>query len=255
MNLNSEITTILVFFSILITIWLGYKLRLKLIQGEDKMNVGPLEGSLLGLLALLLSFSFNASYSRFNDRRNALINEANALRATAGRIYLLPDSLSNQYRGDMYRLVANRIAYYHKGEDEAEILKEMDSSQYYLIKIWTRIKEMSKNEKLNIKTSLIVTSLTTAYDSMEIREDMRSAKIPDFIKIALFVLILVSSLVIGFNIDDFKSKRFIVFAFATMIALTCYLILDLEHSRNGLINLDSTEQKMEEVLQLFSRVS
>ena len=40
-------------------------------------GMGPLETALLGLLSLLLSFTFSMSASRYDSRRTAIVTEAN----------------------------------------------------------------------------------------------------------------------------------------------------------------------------------
>ena len=46
---------------------------------------------LLGLLALMLAFTFSMALTRFEARRDALLNEANAIGTTALRARLLPE--------------------------------------------------------------------------------------------------------------------------------------------------------------------
>jgi hypothetical protein len=53
-------------------------------QGGD--NVSTLE-AVLGLLALMIGFTFAMALSRFEARRDAVLNEANAIGTTALRAY------------------------------------------------------------------------------------------------------------------------------------------------------------------------
>jgi hypothetical protein len=53
-------------------------------------NVATLEASILGLLALMLGFSFSMAMARFEERREAVLNEANAIGTAALRASLLP---------------------------------------------------------------------------------------------------------------------------------------------------------------------
>jgi hypothetical protein len=54
-------------------------------------NVSALEQSLLGLLALMIGFTFLMALTRFEARREAVLNEANAIGTTASRAGLLPE--------------------------------------------------------------------------------------------------------------------------------------------------------------------
>ena len=53
--------------------------------GRGGDNITTLEGAILGLLALMISFTFAMALSRFEARRDALLNEANAIGTTALR--------------------------------------------------------------------------------------------------------------------------------------------------------------------------
>ena len=58
-------------------------------QGGE--NVSTLEAAVLGLLALMIGFTFAMALSRFEARRDAVVNEANAIGTTALRARLLPE--------------------------------------------------------------------------------------------------------------------------------------------------------------------
>ena len=53
-------------------------------------DVSMLEGAILGLLALMIGFTFAMALSRFEARRDAVLTEANAIGTTALRTRLLP---------------------------------------------------------------------------------------------------------------------------------------------------------------------
>ena len=57
-------------------------------RGGD--NVTTLEGAMLGLLALMIGFTFAMALSLFEARRDAVLSEANAIGTTALRARLLP---------------------------------------------------------------------------------------------------------------------------------------------------------------------
>ena len=59
-------------------------------RGRGRDNDATLEAAVLGLLALMISFSFAMALSLFEARRDAVLNEANAIGTTALRARLLP---------------------------------------------------------------------------------------------------------------------------------------------------------------------
>jgi hypothetical protein len=49
-----------------------------------RSQVGPIQGAILGLLGLLLAFSFAATGARFLEWQDLIVQEANAIAGEAG---------------------------------------------------------------------------------------------------------------------------------------------------------------------------
>jgi cytochrome bd-type quinol oxidase subunit 2 len=66
-DLSALTVVIVLFFSMLIAIWIGYKTGLKKSKSEIKNT--EISSSLLGLLALILGFTFAMAGSRYENRK------------------------------------------------------------------------------------------------------------------------------------------------------------------------------------------
>ena len=72
----------------------GYRIgrwRHARIVDEKEQPVGAMVASILGLVALVLGFTFSLAASRFDARRMAVLEEANAIGTTYLRARLLPE--------------------------------------------------------------------------------------------------------------------------------------------------------------------
>ena len=69
--------------------WIGWRSRSAV---DDAPDIGTLTGAALGLLALLLAFSFSLALSRYEARRKWVLEEANAIGSTANFALMLPES-------------------------------------------------------------------------------------------------------------------------------------------------------------------
>ena len=69
----------------------GWRLGIRTEGHGASGNISALEQSLLGLLALMIGFTFFMALTRFEARREAVLNEANAISTTALRARLLPE--------------------------------------------------------------------------------------------------------------------------------------------------------------------
>src|SRR4051794_13290582 len=78
-------------------------------KSENEQSVTTLVATIVGLLVFLLAFTFNMAAGRFQDRRDVLVEEANAI----GTTYLRTDTLPEPERTNLKRLlreyVDNRI--------------------------------------------------------------------------------------------------------------------------------------------------
>src|SRR5262245_43853275 len=73
-----------------------------------RTQVSNIQGTLLGLFALLMGFTFAMALSRFDDRRQMIVTEANAIGTAALRAQLLPSG-SEELREVFRRYVAVRL--------------------------------------------------------------------------------------------------------------------------------------------------
>src|SRR4051794_34200684 len=72
---------------------------------EDGQSVSVAVGAVLGLLAFMLAFTFNTAASRFQDRRDVLIEDTTAIETT----YLRADLLAEPERSDVRRLLREYV--------------------------------------------------------------------------------------------------------------------------------------------------
>ena len=81
------VTIVLITGAAEIGAWLGRRGN-----ANKETDISTLTGAALGLLALLLGFSFSLALSRFDARRNLVLEEANAIGSTANFALMLPPS-------------------------------------------------------------------------------------------------------------------------------------------------------------------
>jgi hypothetical protein len=80
----------------------GYRMGLRARPGTSpvaRSQVEAMQTSLLGVLALMLGFTFSISLERFNGRSEAVVQEANAIGTAYLRSTLLADGPRAEARG------------------------------------------------------------------------------------------------------------------------------------------------------------
>jgi len=138
------LTSILIFLLILFFIWVGstfQKYEQRLGKKAYVKELSSLENSMLGLLGLLLAFTFGMGLEKFNERRRIIIEEANAIGTAILRADLYPDSTRTVLRKDFQQYVEARIDYYDAVVDNEKIKKAQEKTEYYS----SRIRRAFKN--------------------------------------------------------------------------------------------------------------
>src|SRR5262245_2316497 len=73
------------------------------VDDASKTQVTTVEAAALGLLGLLLGFSFSMASGRYETRRHLVVEETNAIDTTWLRAGLLPEEDRNAVRADLRR--------------------------------------------------------------------------------------------------------------------------------------------------------
>ena len=230
LNINILITIIL-FVGMLLMDFVGFKVR----GYRNKKNItvyntglGPIEGALLGLLSLLLAFTFNFSASRYDARRQTIISEANDIGTAMLRTNLYPDSVSKLLQADFKQYIEARISYYEVGNDEDKITLASNKSSILALKIWDRIAVLSQRPENVLRSQQMIPAVNSMIDITAIRDHKRIAYVPNSILNLLFILCLASAFIIGYGRTEKKTDWVMLFCFTLMITITVYLILDLD---------------------------
>ena len=87
----------------------------------DKTHANTLHGAVLGLLALLLGFTFAMAVSRYENRKTLMIEQANAIGTAALRGQLLPQPYADRTAVLFRDYVESRLQYNAAGSDDAKV--------------------------------------------------------------------------------------------------------------------------------------
>ena len=133
-------------------------------QGRGGNNISTLESGILGLLALLIGFTFAMALSRFEARRDAVLNEANAIGTTALRARLLPDP----YRAESLKLLKQyvqiRVDVVQSGTSLAEMNAAVDRSNVIQEALWMQAKALVEKDNRMVPTGLYIQTLNDMID-------------------------------------------------------------------------------------------
>lgn len=241
-------------FLLILINYLGYRFKgyhIKKFPGTEHVGIGPTEGSLLGLTALLLSFTFGMSAAKFETRRQLIVSEANDIGTSILRSDMYPDSIRNILRADFKNYLETRISYYNVGDDEEMIKKTLEQSDSISGILWKRVAFLSHDLNNRVASEQMIPSMNATIDIVTTREAARKSAVPGMILIVLCTLILVSAFLSGYGSKNLERNKVLVVAFALITTLALYLVIDLDKPRQGFVNLNDAEQLMVNLRTLF----
>ena len=215
-----------------------------------KTDIKAINGMLIGLLGLLLAFTFSMSNSRYDDRRHLIVEESNIIGTTILRTDMYPDSIRNILRSELRNYVESRIAFYDARRDVEKTMSEFRKAQALSAKIWRIVVDYSKKDDVTTRTAQLMPSINEMIDITSTRLASSEATIPDSIMYFLFILCMCTSFLMGYDHGS-KVEWTIVMGFALALAATIFSIVDLDRPRSGLINMDGPAQKIVELREMF----
>lgn len=197
-------------------------------------GIGTIEGSLLGLLALMLSFTFSMSSARHDKRIDIIVQEANNIGTAVLRADLYPDSVRILLRQEFKKYVDARINFYEVGADPEKISVTNDSAVAIQTRLWAIAAKAGRDKENLHRTAQMIPALNDMIDIVTTRNAAMIAKVPDLIIYLMFLLSLMSSFILGYS-GGAKNDWLVSISFTLMISLAVFMILDLDRPRTGII--------------------
>jgi hypothetical protein len=191
-------------------------------------------GAVLGLLAFILAFTFGLAAARFDNRRQVLLDEANAIGTTYLRAGILPER-SEQIRTLLRDYVDTRLGAARSG-NIAEGIRQSENIQQ---KLWTEAEAVGERNPNSIVVGLFVQSLNEVIDLHEkrLQAGFRS-RIPGAIWTGLFAVAALSLAAMGYQAGLAGTRRSLaVLAVAVAFSVVIELIADLDRSQEGLLKV------------------
>jgi hypothetical protein len=245
----------LLFIILIMAFISGFQIRKwKLRNNPLKMmeELGSISSTLLGLLALILAFTFSMANSRFDTRRELAVQEANAIGTVLLRTEFFPDSIHSVLKNSLNNYLEERITIIEAGTDVEKMIIHLNRSDSIGKSLWNQVTEFSKSDPNLVKTSEIVPALNEMIDLSTSRLAAGEANIPPSIQWFLITLCICSTFLLGYERkDDFD--WILVVGFSLMLSITVFSIIDLDRPRSGLVTMDEANSKIIQLRSAFDK--
>jgi len=201
------------------------------------------------LLGLLIAFTFSGAASRFQDRRDLIADEANAIGTAYLRVDLLPSDVQPPLRELFRRYTDARISVYRQALDAEATAARRAETDELQAEIWKIASSAVQREGVPTSTStLAIGALNSMIDITTTREMATLSHPPVVVFLLLVGISLVCAVLIGYGTSQNAKRSWLhTVTFAAIISLTVYVIIDLEFPRVGLIRVDAADEVLVKV--------
>jgi len=218
---------------------IGY--RRGLFRRESKASVRSLmsgtAAAMLGLLGLLLGFTLAMAVSRWDERRDVIVDEANAIGTLWLRAGLLEAPLRDELRDALRKYTDARIALGGSRDDRDALRAARSESESLHASIWSVVERAQPG-----RSNAVLSSLITAANEVIDLHELRMASIENYLPASLFLLLFtVASVSIGFLAWAFgaanQGGRAAIVALGLLIGAVLLLIMDINRPQRGRIEI------------------
>jgi hypothetical protein len=239
--MSTGLVAVLVLGGQLVAHELGYRFggRIKEKHTGETENVGVVVAGMLALLAFVLALTLSYATTRFNERRQGTLDEANAI----GTAWLRAKAVDSPAAAEVARLLEEyldvREHFVLAGLDEAVRTKANDDTSRLQQAIWRQVTTLVREQPSPITASLMA-AVNETFDASTSERFALGIKLPWQIFWLLVGLMLLSMAALGYQFGlKGKAVRLPILLLTVIWTVIIVNILDLASPRVGNFRTDT----------------
>ena len=227
----------------------GRYLGLRYLQHQTANMAGltTVEGAVFALIGLLLAFTISGALQRFDERRQLVIQEANAASTAYDRLALFEGDVGRNLQTNLKDYVEARIDLFRMPHDfslwrRSELFspEQQDKIVDLKNKVWDAMIAACPQASFRPACAQAVPALASLFEVARLRLGASEKHPPQIVYVMLFGLGLGGSLLAGFGMAAATARSWIhMLIFAATLTVTLYVVTDMEYPRLGLIRVEN----------------
>jgi hypothetical protein len=244
--IKTDMTLIVGFIAIMLVLAseVGYRIGTRKRNVTDeatRTQITTIEAAVLGIVALLLGFSFSMAEGRYELSKTLLRDEANAIGTTYLRAGMLPQEQGRSIAGMLRTYVDVRLSSYNAGDASPELAAIYEQTDELHAKIWAQARAVAAMDGHSITTGLFVQSLNEMIDMEGKQRSAIVNRIPANVFLLLIFVSAATMCITGYAAGiAAKRQIWIVIAVALLLSAIMLVIGDLHRPRRGMIKVSTS---------------
>jgi hypothetical protein len=207
-------------------------------EGVERANVAVILGAVLTLLSLMLGFTYAMSQTRYETRRQLIVDEANAIGTTYLWAKALEEPSSSQIQELLRQYMAFRVEIGKITDLSPEKIREVAIRARNLHSlIWSHAAVLARENRSPL-VSVFLQSLNEMISVHTKRLAAIGNRVPFAIYAVLFIVSAITMWLVGYYFGTARQKRRILTSIlALLVASVMWLIMDLDQPVRGVIRV------------------
>jgi hypothetical protein len=220
--------------SVMLGLWIGRRIRRD--HNEHHGEVSTLENASLGLLSLMIGFTFAMALAHYDLRRAAVLDEANAIGTVALRARLLQPPQTLEATNLLRRYVDLRISGIGKTLSDGGMTELIKQSEAIQNRLW-QVTVDSAQDPHPVTLGLFVQALNELIDLHAKRLAAARDNIPLPILALLYGIAIVAVGLAGYNAGIGRRGPSPQILVSLLIATVIIMVVDLDRPQGGLVTI------------------
>jgi len=233
---------------------LGYRLGCRGYQTHNELSraqIRSIQAAILGLLSLLLGFTFAMALSRFEYRKQLVVEESNAIGTAALRSQFLPTSDDAEVGELFRRYVENRLDSVLRTTPSSSARQQLDAEATRIHgRLWGIANDAAQADPRSVPLGLLAHAVNEVIDIKATRDIAVANHVPESVLLMMmgFAVLAVGVLAYGNGLAGARSLTPTA-AYAVIVVLVILLIIDLDHPQRGLARVSQASMiQLQELL-------
>ena len=220
----------------------GFRLRVahQDIDEDRQRLIESARDALVVLLSLLLGFSLPMALEHYEQRRQLMIEEANAIATAQQRSDLLPEPFRSKTRELLKEYVDARVEFGDPQLDSASIAASVGRAERLQAEMWQQ-SVASLQKELTFVTPLVEQAVGSLGELGEQRIAAEEKRIPGTIWLILALISAMTCFIIGYSLR--RRWALAAFLFPLSVAVVFSLLSELDNPRTGVIHVEQQSIK------------